>query len=358
MIQRTAATLAVFACAALISQNAPAASFTVEQFALGTAVGGTSPDSVQFGDGSLWISYQNGADSTGASGSSTVARYSPSGTVLKTWSIPGNVDGLRIDPSGTVWALQNNDGNSALTTINPVTNATTAYTYGSSYTNVANRGFDDAVFTKGQTFLSETNPASGTDSTVVRLTTPLASPLQIAGILNSTFVGTNLATGKVESTTITDPDSLILMPNGDLALTGEADQEIVFIHNEGLATQTESFIHLLGSDGKTISGNPDDTAYATAKTGYFYLTDTGAKVVYRVTATGLNSGSVYVDVGKIFGSLDLSTGIVTPIFTGISPHGVQFVPAAVPEPASFVFVSAGLLLGGIMLAVRRRKSDV
>jgi hypothetical protein len=68
---------------------------------------------------------------------------------------------------------------------------------------------------------------------------------------------------------------------------------------------------------------------------------------------------VYVDVGKVFGSLDLSTGIVTPIFTGVSPHGLQFVSfaaASVPEPASFAFVFGGLLLGGTAFVVRRRNA--
>ena len=56
-----------------------------------------------------------------------------------------------------MWSLQNNDGNSALTVINPVTNGTTGYTYGNTYTNVPNRGFDDAVFLKRNTFLSTVN---------------------------------------------------------------------------------------------------------------------------------------------------------------------------------------------------------
>jgi hypothetical protein len=112
--------------------------YTVHVFVTGTAVSSTAPDSVTYGDGSLLIAYQNGADTAGASGSSTVVRYSPTGAVLNTWTIKGNVDGLNIDPtSGLVWALQNNDGNSALTVINPITNATTPHTYGNTYTNVA-----------------------------------------------------------------------------------------------------------------------------------------------------------------------------------------------------------------------------
>ena len=340
----------------VLTNTANAASFTTQVFATGAAVGGTSPDSVEFGDGSLWISYQNGADTTGASGSSTVVRYSPSGAVLNTWSTAGNVDGLRVDPStGLVWAMQNNDGNSALTVINPVTNATTAYSYGSSYTgngNSAGRGFDDIVFRNGQMVLSETNPSASTDPIVLRLTTGLSSPLQVAGILNSGLTGVNLATGKPGSITITDPDSLIQTPSGDLALTGEADQTIVFIHNPGAANQTQSFISLLGTDGKTIKGNPDDTVYPTDTQGFIYLADTGANTVYKLTATGLTPGSVYVDVGDEFGSLDLSSGIVTPIFTGVSPHGAQFVSfeaAGVPEPASVALIMVGLFLGAGIL---------
>jgi hypothetical protein len=256
--------------------------YGVHTFATGTTIGGSSPDSVSYGDGSVWIAYQNGADSAGASGSSTVVRYSPSGAVLHTWTIAGNVDGLKVDPSsGLVWTLQNNDGNSALTVINPTTNATMGYKYGSSYTNVPNRGFDDVVFSKGNVYLSETNPASGSDPVIVKLTSGLNSPLQISPILNSTFTDLNLATGSPGSTTITDSDSLKLTPSGGLALTGEADQKITFINNPGLSTQSETYIALLGTNGKTINGLPDDTIFPNATGGYFFIADTGANTAIK-----------------------------------------------------------------------------
>ena len=344
----------VISAAALLAPNIDAASITPTVFATGTPISSTSPDSVVFGDGSLWVSYQNGADTTGASGSSTVVRYSPAGSVINTWTIAGNVDGLRIDPSGMVWALQNNDGNSTLTVINPTTNATTPYTYGSTYTaggNSLGRGFDDVEFLNGMAYLSETNPSSATDPIIVQLTTPLASPLQIAGLLNSTFTGTNLATDAQASTTITDPDSLILDSAGDLVLTGEADQEIVFVHNPGAKNQTESFVALLGTNGQTITGDPDDTVFPTAANGTFYVADTGANTVYALAATGLAPGSAYIDVGNEFGELNTSTGVVTPLFTGVSPHGVFFV--ASPEPESFVLTAGGLVLLGASLVLKR-----
>ena len=326
--------------------------YTVHVFATGSAVSGTSPDSVTFGDGSLWIAYQNGADSAGASGSSTVVRYSPTGAVLNIWTIKGNVDGLNIDPtSGLVWALQNNDGNSALTVINPTTNATTSYAYGNTYTNVANCGFDDVVFSKGNIFISETNPASVTDPVIVKLTTGLHSPLQISPILNSTFTGTNLATGLPATVSITDSDSLKLTTSGLLALTGEAGQKIAFISNPGTASQAETFLSPLGTNGQTITGKPDDTIFPNATEGFFYIADTGANIVYRIAATGLAPGSVYIDVGDEFGILDTTTGIVTPIFTGVSPHGADFVPFAqsVPEPSTMSLTLTGIFLFGIFV---------
>jgi hypothetical protein len=330
--------------------------YTVNTFASGAAVAGTSPDSVTVGDGSVWVAYQDGADSAGASGSSTVVRYSLDGTVMNTWSIKGNVDGLKVDPStGLVWALQNNDGNSALTVINPVTSATTSYTYGNTYTNVANRGFDDVVFSHGNVYISETNPTGGTDPVVVKLTTGLHSPLQISPILDSTFAGINLATGLPGSTTITDSDSLKLTPSGALALTGEADREIAFIHNPGQSTQFETFLALLGTDGKTITGLPDDTIFPNATGGFFFIADTGANTVYKITANNLAPGSVYIDVGDEFGILNLSTGVVTPIFTGVSPHGADFVSfAEVPEPSTAELALAGLFLFGALFVVKSR----
>jgi hypothetical protein len=245
-----------------------------------------------------------------------------------------------------VWALQDNDGNSALTVINPTTNATTSHYYGASYTNVANRGFDDAVFRNGQVFLSETNPAGSTDPVIVQLTTGLSSPLQISSILTSNFTGLNLTTGVPGSPTITDSDSLILTPNGDLALTGEADQEIVFVHLPGAVNQSESLVPLTGPSGP-ITGFPDDTIYPTDTQVVFFVADTGANTVYKIIATGLTPGSVFVDVGSEFGSLNTTTGVVTPIFTGTSPHGADFATfaaAGIPEPSPVYLVFGGLLV--------------
>src|SRR5215472_5885937 len=97
-----------------------AASIRVSGFADGAAVNASAPDSIAVTDDAVWVSYTNGADSTGAGGSSTIVEYRLSGQVGHTFSVKGSVDGLKVDPrTGLVWALQNQDGNSTLTLIDP-----------------------------------------------------------------------------------------------------------------------------------------------------------------------------------------------------------------------------------------------
>jgi len=77
--------------------------------------------------------------------------------------------------------------------------------------------------------------------------------------------------------------------------------------------------------------------------------------VHKITATGLAPGSVFVDVGNEFGVLDVSTGILTPIFTGTSPRGLEFISAqAVPEPGTLVMFASGVI--GLAGFLRRKTS--
>jgi hypothetical protein len=100
---------------------------------------------------------------------------------------------------------------------------------------------------------------------------------------------------------------------------------------------------------------PDDTIFPNASGGFFFIADTGANTVYKITATDLAPGSVYIDVGDEFGILKLSTGVVTPIFTGVSPHGADFISFAdVPEPGTSQLTFAGILLLGALLIVKSR----
>jgi hypothetical protein len=307
-------------------------------FATGSAVSSTSPDSITYGNGSIWVEYSNGAPSSNYTGNSTIVQYSASGAVQNTYSLGGNVDGLKYNPnSGLVWALQNQDGNSQLSTINPATKAVSAYMYPSPVST--SRGFDDVAFIGNNVYLSQTNPKSPSDAVIVKLNNPdPATPLSFSTVLSGAGI---LAT---------DPDSLKSTPTGGLILTGEGDKALTFITNPGAASQTASSIALSGANGAAI-GNPDDSIYATATSGTFYVTDSATNTVYAIDASGLTTNSLFVSVGNAFGSLDPATGVVTPILTGTGLHGVEFV--ASPEPAGVTMALAGV--GILALTVYRKR---
>jgi hypothetical protein len=324
-----------------------ASTINVSTFATGSGVNATGPDSISVGNGSLWAAFTNGSASDGSKGSSTIVQYALNGTVLNQYSIPGSVDGLRINPNGMVWALQNQDANSAVTIIDPVAHTTTPLSYALTSST---QGYDDAAFTNGQTFLSYTNPVFSTDPTIVRLTNS-TSPLSVTPVLLMGATGMNLADGNVEPTIQTDTDSLILGPNGSLVLTSGSDGTLTFVSNPGAVNQSVSFLQLL-SAGSAVSGL-DDSAYATASSGIFYLADTQNNRILAIQVSGLTVGSLYASVGSLnaVASVDLSTGNLTPLVSGLNaPHGLAFVPT--PEPAT-----ALLWLGGLaaMAALRQRR---
>ncbi len=342
---RLGACALALAAMSMSSMPASAASFTTNVIANGSAVSATEPDSVSFGNGSLWIEYGNGASSTDYSGKSTIVQYTPSGTVQNTWLLAGSVDGVKVNPNtGMVWALQNQDAISQLSIINPSTKAVSAFTYGAPYTaSSSTRGFDDVAFIGNSVYMSETNPATTSDPVVVKLnsSTP-SSPISQTGVVT----GAGIAA--------TDADSLKSTPTGGLVLTGEADGALNFIANPGQTNQSVRSIKLSGANGVTI-GSPDDSIYATSTSGTFYMTDTTSNLVYAVSATGLTPGSLFVNVGSSFGSVDPSTGVVTPLVNGVGLHGLDFVAntTATPEPATFgiCLLAAGF---GAVLIYRRR----
>jgi len=297
--------------------------------------GAKSPDSITAGNNSIWVEYGDSAKSDGSGGSSTIVQYDLLGTVQNTYTLPGLADGLKVDPAtGDVWALQNQDGNSTLTLLDPGTNQVSSplsyaapYTYGATST----RGYDDVAFVGQKVFLSYTNPKNPGDPVVQQLTNGTApfGSLQTTNVLRFGDTGTNLVTGETnQPLPVTDPDSLKALPNGSLILTGEDDKAFTIITNPGTTQQGASFLNLPAD-----STSPDDVIMPAATSGTFYISNQNDNNVLAVRVTDLNTKDLYASVGTAVEQIDPSTGTVTPIITGLNgSHGLLFVPAASAAP--------------------------
>jgi DNA-binding beta-propeller fold protein YncE len=314
--------------ALLSASTVGAQTFHVTTFATGTDVSSTQPDSISVTNKFLWASYTNGAVSTGGTGSSTVVQYKlKSGKVLSTYSFAGSVDGLKFDPAtGQVWALQNQDGNSTLTLIDPE-DGTVSQPIPYAVTSPA-RGIDDVAFRLDEVFLSYTNPVNATDPTIVVVQED-TNPIAWQPILQKGALGTNLATGQSnQPTSQNDPDSLKLTPRGDLMLSSGDDGQLIFVSQPGTAHQTVSFLSLLDQAKNPVKGL-DDAVFVTARKGTFFLADTGNNRILKIDAAKLHIGSLYASVGSLNAlvAVDLKTGVVTPVISNLNaPHGLQFVP--------------------------------
>ena len=302
-------------------------------FATGGAVGGTGPDFVTIGDGSVWIEYANTGVSTGG-GASEIVQYSPGGAVEHTYSISGLVDGLKFNPvTGIVWALQNNDGNATLSLINPTTHvvsgplsyASPPYVYGST----SGRGYDDVAFLDGNVYLSYTNPANATD--------PVVQELNQGNNPSETLTTTNLVTASQLNQPMPDTDSLKSTWFGDLVLTSEGDGPgtgnpvggYTLISHPAAADQTVTNIAVTDAKGDSVTGM-DDVVFPSRSAGTLYVTDTGANTVYALSLTGLDPNTPIIALGDLGGvdevaTVNPMTGVIEQtLLTGVRVrHGIR-----------------------------------
>ncbi|HEY5206311.1 MAG TPA: PEP-CTERM sorting domain-containing protein [Roseiarcus sp.] len=352
-----------FAALGASAQAGSVASSSV--FATGGPVGGTGPDSVTVGDGSVWIEYGNGADSTGAAGSSTIVQYSPGGAVQHTYQISGLVDGLKFNPvTGKVWALQNNDGNATLSIINPTAHtvsgplsyAAPPYAYGPN--GGSGRGYDDVAFLGGKVYLSYTNPSSPTD--------PVLQILNNGNSPTGTLTTTTILTASQTGITTPDIDSLKSTPGGELVLTSEGDGPttanpvgtFTLISNPGTTSQTVTNVPVTDASGRPSEGM-DDVLFPGVTQGTLFVSDTPTNKVYEVRLTGLDPNTPIISLGT-FGevaTVNPLTGVVeTPLLTGLTaPHGLDFIPFAVPEPSTWALLPLGF--AGLGYAGYRRSRE-
>ncbi len=323
----------------------------------------TKPDSiVQLGTGSrstIFVAYGDSVQPDGsisstnsAAGTNQIVQYDLQGNVLKTYTVPGHNDGMMVFDSHTIWAMSNEDANPTLNVIDVSAGSVTSYT--ADATPAHGGGLDDMQMIGGEVFTSASNPSLDTTANlfdkpaIYTLTlnssgatyhlTPVMMGNALAHVINPSAAGVTVdASGNATlgdplvpngSTNnpggLQDPDSMAVDPSGNLVLDSQADSEIVFVSNPGSATQSVSELFL------TLYTNPwpvDDTRWAPASSQSMLVTDTGAGLIYKVTAaSGFASGSMYsAGQGTVLLD-DAKTGNMTPIASGmVSPHGMLFV---------------------------------
>jgi len=307
-----------------------------------------SPDSIEQMGTNVFVAYNNKGEVKDGSVPGVVddvVEYDLSGNVVKTFKVPGHVDGLLARPDkNAMWAMANEDGNPELTIID-LANGTNS-TYQATVNPTAHGGgYDDMQLMNGVVYVSASNPTTpGLAPTIVALTlngngitfdvTPvLAGNAQATDITPSVGGSPNPTFGTKVTLSLTDPDSEAIDSSGDLMLDSQADGKLVFIKSPG-PSQSVSVLSLTlynDKDGPTMP--VDDTRWvpsAGPSGTVFMLFADGAGTVYRLDYP-FTAGTAYSNGQGLVMQLDTASGHLTPVVAGVGsntlqdPHGMAFI---------------------------------
>jgi hypothetical protein len=301
--------------------------YTVCLFA-GATTAANHPDDIRVVGDKVWIAWQNSSAKDGSTTKpSTVGEYTTSGKLLKSWSVVGHADGMRMDPStGQMWVTTNEDAKPRLYTINPSSSTPTSYTVPLT---AWGGGLDDIAFVNGSAFISASNPtlnSAGLNNgpALVKATlsgTKVVLTPVLAGQPTATSLIPPISSTKLN---LTDADSQSIDPQGDLVLMSQGDGELLFIHNPGTSSQKVSYL--------PVGTQVDDTIWPTSSSGCLLVTDNNSGVFsvcsdIWVPGTPVSASPNDATVISFVGTLSMSSGQLTPLITGIvNPHGMAFLP--------------------------------
>ncbi|MBJ7602024.1 MAG: hypothetical protein JF888_02310 [Candidatus Dormibacteraeota bacterium] len=302
------------------------------------ATGGRSfnPDSVTSGGGHIFVGYQNATPPDGSAGTSTIVEYGMDAKVARSWTVAGKNDGLRLDPfTGKLWATRNEDANPALTIIDPKTGNKTDYSFPAP---PHGGGYDDIAFTRQGTFIVASNPATpGAHLPAVQRVTSLAGGVVgLEPILYDDSAAIDRSSGKTTKLALSDPDSLWITSGGSLALTAQADRQVIFIKHPGSQSQRNEVVNVTTAGA---AEELDDSAAVKSRQGFLLVVDHDTNTIYKLTKDGgFHSGPTYSQAPKgspvagVVGTFDTRTGKLSPVATGfVNPTGLLFVATGEPS---------------------------
>jgi hypothetical protein len=315
------------------AQAKATAPYTLSVFAT-SPPNATQPDSIVSWGDNIIVGFQNHVAKDGSDGkSSTIVEFSASGEMQRSFSVPGHNDGLRVIGDGKLWALQNEDANPNLVVIDLESGEQIPYQFAPT---PHGGGYDDIVVVRGEVYLTASNPnlnALGVNVFPALVRARLSNGnVLLEPVLNGNAAATDIASGATVSLNLTDPDSMTQDLKGNIVFTSQADSELVFVGHVGTREQTVGFLGITssatGPGGALIT--LDDTAFVPPGAAYLLVSDVGSGIIYRIDRTpfGFEPGQAYSasDTAGVVGTLNLDTGVLTPIVTGVgSARGLLFV---------------------------------
>ena len=302
--------------------------YTLSVFASAPA-GLSAPDDIAVLDDHVFVGYGDGHDPGGVDGlSSQVVEYNMDGSVVHTYTVLGHVDGVKVDPiTHKVWTLENEDGNTRLVIIDPETQKTSLYIVG---TGPHGGGYDDITFRGCKVYFSASNPLINPNTAPAIVSVKLRNgSVDLEGVLQGNASGINIRLDTTVTLNLQDPDSMTFDPLGDLVLDSQGDQQLIIVSNPGDSHQR---VLQLPLSYQTPSGpmgvEVDDSFFTTSSQGFILFADKGLSKIFKLSKNGWAPGVAYTaaDGGPFVGTIDLTTGIITPIVTGlVGPGGLMFV---------------------------------
>ena len=151
------------------------------------------------------------------------------------------------------------------------------------------------MFFGNAVYISASNPTPNTQPGLVRFKSK-DKKVKLTGILNDNASATDVTTGKSVTLNLTDPDSLMIDPFGELVLDSQGDGELVIVQHPGQKCQNNLVVPLTSplADGTVVGDTTaDDTVFANAAKGTLLVADKGAQTVYAITAPYFAPGAAY-----------------------------------------------------------------
>lgn len=318
-----------FASAASLAQGPQAVSpYRLSVFAAAPA-GLSAPDSVAVLNDHVFIGYGDNHAPDGSDGLNTqVVEYTMSGKVVHVYTVPGHNDGIKIDPiTHKVWALQNEDANPNLVIIDSKSQHQKLYTFGPT---LHGGGYDDLVFRGCSVYISASNPANNPNTGPAIVKAQLkGDTVEVSPLLAGTADAIDVPTDENIQLNLQDPDSMTLDLFGNIVLDSQGDQELIIVTDPGTAKQRALRVPLSFQTSAGLQPvETDDTNFASSSEGFILFADKVLNATYTLRKKAFAPGEAYTaaDGGPFVGTLDLSSGIVTPVVTGLGdPGGLVFV---------------------------------